>query len=88
MTSRPHFQIPNKPKDRPQTPQVKALVDAYYALPGNEVGGNCHVVLEDKNLDTGSILWDLKYCEEQGDVAGAEIMRAMLQMTRTQRRKV
>ena len=82
------FKIPDLPADRPKVPEVSVLVRAYYAKPGNEAGGNCHVALDDGNLDNGGLRFCLAECEYYGDKDGAEIMRLMLQMSRSQRRRV
>lgn len=60
---------------------------SYYAKPGHSAGGNCHVVLDD-NSSLSHVQWTLAYCEDAKDKDGIEIMRALLQMTETQRRKV
>ncbi len=88
MSRRPRFQIPDFPRDRPNVPTVKALVRRYYAKPGHSAGGNCHVVLDDGNVDNGCLRWTLDYCEKALDEDGAMIVRSLLQMTGTQRRKV
>jgi hypothetical protein len=74
--------------DRPTVPEVLALVRAYYALPGNAAGGNCHLVLDDGNVEDGNIRFCLEACEAEGDAPGARLMGLMLRMTRTQRNKV
>lgn len=86
--SGPRFQIPDLSSDRPKVPEVRALVEAYYDKPGNATGGNCHIVLDDGNLKTQHIVWALERCEAAGDKDGAEIMRLMLRMTPSQRRRV
>lgn len=74
--------------NRPRAFEVRSLVRLYYAKPGNEVGGSCHVVLDDKNVSDGDIGFCLHHCGMVGDEEGAEIMRKMLRMSMTQRRKV
>jgi hypothetical protein len=36
---------------KPTRPEVAPLIRAYYALPGNIVGGELHVVLDDGNYE-------------------------------------
>jgi hypothetical protein len=36
---------------KPTLPEVRPLIDAYYALPGNGAGGELHVVLDDGNYE-------------------------------------
>ncbi len=86
--TRARFQIPDLPPDRPKVPEVRALVKAYYAKPGNGAGGNCHVVLDDSNIKEHFLVSTLAECSAAGDVDGAEIMRRMLKMTSSQRRRV
>ena len=86
--SGPRFKLPDLPADRPKVPEVRALVEEYYEKPGNGAGGNCHVVLDDGNLKTRFIAATLEDCEAAGDADGAKIMRLMLQMTPSQRRRV
>jgi hypothetical protein len=80
--------IPDKPRDRPTVPVVLALACHYYAKPGNSTGGNLHVVLEDRNLEDEFIADSIERAVEQGDEEGAALARALLAMTRTQRRRL
>lgn len=84
---RARHEIPDYPPDRPRSDQVRRLIEEYYRLPGNSVGGKCHVVLDDNNTDNDSVEFCLGQCEEAGDHLGARIMGMMLLMTGTQRRK-
>lgn len=85
---RTRFQIPDFPKDRPTVPEVRALVAAYYEKPGNGAGGKCHIVLDDGNLEDLALSYCVLRCLEEKDLDGFVIMSKMLQMTKTQRRKV
>ena len=85
---RARFRVPDRSPDRPKVPAVRALVENYYAKPGNGAGGRCHIVLDDCNLKDADVRWTLENCEKSGDGDGAEIMRLMLQMTPSQRRRV
>lgn len=42
---------------KPTLPEVRPLIDAYYALPGNLAGGELHVVLDDGNYERHHIRW-------------------------------
>lgn len=44
--------------DRPTVPDVLLLARAYCAKPGNSVGGDLHIVLEDRNVQD---------CHKNGD---------------------
>lgn len=85
---RASFQIPDRDPNRPKVPEVLVLVSVYYRQPDNGCGGLCHIVLDDGNLDDGSVTYCLERCVAEADKAGAAIMRAMLQMTRSQRRRL
>jgi hypothetical protein len=74
--------------DRPTVADVVKMVNAYYRLDGNSVGGNLHVVLSDGNLETKHVEYCRNHAAEQGDVQGVEIADAMLAMSITQRNKV
>jgi len=52
-------------------------VEFFYSLDGNACGGLCHVVLDDGNLDDGSIDFCLAECQKHGDWLGAAIMTAL-----------
>lgn len=82
------FKIPDYPADRPKVPEVIALVKAYYAKPGNGVGGNLHCVLDDGNLDAISISWGRQRALDAGDTDGVTIADKLLKMTSSQRRRV
>ena len=42
--------------DKPTVPEVLPLVRAYYQKPGNIVGGNLHLVLDDENVENEHIM--------------------------------
>jgi hypothetical protein len=79
---------PDKVPDRPTVPEVRALASAYYRMPGNSVGGCLHVVLDDGNLEDGSVASCRDYAAKCDDAAGVELAEKLLQMTVTQRKKV
>jgi hypothetical protein len=80
--------IPDRPPTRPTVPQLVPLIRAYYAKPGNLVGGNLHAVLDDGNLADGHIEWCLARARDEGDADGVLLAELLLQMTPTQRRKL
>ena len=85
--NRAAYKIPDYPADRPKVPEVVALVKAYYAKPGNGVGGNLHCVLDDGNLDGISISWARQRALDAGDADGVALADKLLKMT-PQRRRV
>ena len=79
----------DKPADRPKVPDVRAAVEAYYALrPENICGGSLHIVTDDGNVEDSSVEFCREYAREHGDTAGVALAELLLQMTHTQRRKV
>lgn len=57
--------------------RILAVVDAFIALPGNNLGGELHIALEDGNLDDD----DLAYCSQSarsvGDGPGQRIAQLL-----------
>ena len=86
--SRAKYKIPDRPADRPKVPEVLALVRAYYAKPGNGVGGSLHIVLDDHNVKDSDIAWCRDRAQAAGDEDGVKIAELMLQMTPSQRRRL
>jgi len=72
---------------KPTVPDVIPLIEAYYKKPGNEVGGNLHVVLDDYNIDTASVQFCLDQATAENDADGVKLAEMLLQMSRTQRLK-
>lgn len=65
---------------------VVALADDIAALEDDDIGGCClHNVLEDHNLDDGSIEWCRAYAEERGHEECADIARRLLQIPENKR---
>lgn len=54
------------------------LIDRYYAMDGNGVGGSLHIVLDDGNHDRGSVQFCLDWAIREGDRAGEALARALL----------
>lgn len=60
----------------------------YYKKEGNGCGGNCHLVLDDGNLDDSDIQFCKGYCAHADDKEGLGIMIDMLSMSPEERQKV
>lgn len=75
-------------KNKPTIPDVLPLIKAYKQLPGNGVGGNLHVYLDDGNTEAGHVLWCLEECIKEQDYLGEGICRISLLMSNTQRHKL
>jgi hypothetical protein len=74
--------------NRPTVPEVMPRINAYMAVPGNEMGGSLHIVLCDGNVGDDSVGFCLKWAVERGDVEGAALAKILLTMSLTQRGKV
>lgn len=75
-------------RTRPHVPDVLPLAVAYLSKPGNHIGGNLHIVLEDHNCGDDSIRHCIGRCVEAGDKDGETLARKLLAMSMTGRRKV
>ena len=74
---------------KPTIPEVSPLIDAYEQLPGNSVGGSLWFVLwHGPNLEDRYIEACMRDAERDGDEDGAALLRVMLRMSMTQRRKL
>ena len=73
---------------KPTIPEVMPLVKAYRDTPGNSVGGNLHIVLDDGNIHDDHIQFCLDQCVERNDKEGEKLCRLLLSMSRTQRKKI
>ncbi len=65
--------------------ELSILITLYYKH--NPSGGNCHVVLDDLNIENVFIESCLNYCIKNTDNLGERIMMEMLKMRKTARRK-
>ena len=73
---------------KPTLPEVLPMMWAYVAKPGNGVGGNLHIVLDEGNVCDGHILYCLDRCREKGDTDGVALAETLLRMSKTQRSKL
>ena len=73
---------------RPTVLDVIPMVRAYYAKPGNIVGGSLHIVLDDMNVDDSHVEWCLAYAIRKNDTDGVALAKVLLQMSKTQRLKI
>jgi len=69
-------------------PQLYELIQYYYYNCGNPNGGNCHIVLDDGNLDDQCIWYCQEQCEKNNDNFGYLIMLIMRQITFKEREKL
>lgn len=54
------------------------LIDCYYGMDGNGVGGSLHIVLDDGNHERDSVQFCLNWAIREGDKAGEALARALL----------
>jgi hypothetical protein len=59
----------------------------YRDTPGNSVGGNLHLVIDDGNVCDGHVQACALIARIWGDVEGEALAMILLQMSKTQRRK-
>lgn len=71
---------------KPTTTEVKPLVDLLYQR--NSVGCCLHVVLDDGNIDDQSVAWCRDEAQRQGHADCFLLANTMLEMSRTQRKKL
>jgi len=79
--------------EKPTVPDVLPIVNDFYRIPGNEVGGALHITLEDGNVEDGNV----RFCVEvavfgegpfEPDPTGLLLGLVLLRMTKTQRLKL
>jgi hypothetical protein len=87
VSGRARHRIPDLPRTRPNARDVAAMITAFYRRLGNYAGGVLHVQLDDGNIGVGFWLSGLSDAVAVGDAEAADICRAMLAMTPTQRRR-
>jgi len=73
---------------KPTVPQILPLVNKYYSRIGNGSGGNLHIVLDDGNVEDHHVLFCKKQCIEKNDVEGVLLSNLLLEMSKTQRKKI
>jgi hypothetical protein len=72
--------------DKPTVSEARWLKDLWYRIPGNEVGGELHVILDDGNLERKflvGVIMDSGACD-----AAKWICNVLLRMTPSQKRRL
>lgn len=70
-------------------PTIDAVVGRFAEyLRRNLAWGCLHIVLDDGNIEDDSVLFCKRFAIEQGDKEGAELADLLLQMSKTQRKKL
>ena len=70
----------NHPGNTERARQVKVAVSGYYHIPGNEAGGNLHIVLDDKNIESHHIEWCRNEASKNGDHIGVWLADQLLSL--------
>jgi len=70
---------------KPTLPEVRPLVDAYYALPGNGAGGELYVVLDDGNYQRCHIWYCIVHAQR---VESRWLGHVLLLLSNSQRRRL
>lgn len=73
---------------KPTISKVVPLIRAYYAKPGNSMGGAFHIILEDDNTEHRWAVSCLQDARELGDPDGIEIGELLVRMSRSQRHRL
>ena len=81
-------EVDTKALRKPTVPEVLPIMRAYRDKPGNAVGGNYHIVLDECNVSDSNVMYCIQQCERQGDAAGFELGRLLMRMSKTQRSKL
>jgi hypothetical protein len=69
------------------TLDVISKIRSYTKKDGNQVGGNLHMVLSDKNINDSDIEFCRKQAEDVGDAEGVELAELLLALSKTGRMK-
>jgi hypothetical protein len=69
-------------------PEVIPLFKEYLSKPGNEVGGCLHIITDDFNIEDCHIEFCIDYARKRNDVDAIRLGDILLQMSKTQRKKL
>lgn len=61
------------------------MANAFYAIAGNGVGGNLHIVLDDYNLENSHVRSCIEQARDCGDLAGEMLGWLLLGASKSQR---
>lgn len=81
--------LPSSRAERPMKPTIPEVVDRFRTYhEAHPAWGALHIVLEDGNVADCYVFYCAERAEEVGDEEGAALARILLQMSKTQRRKL
>lgn len=73
---------------KPTVPEVLPLLRDYLKKPRNNCGGSLHVIVDNGNDTPAAVAWCLDYVKRSGDQDAILILEKMVQMSRTQIKKL
>lgn len=72
---------------KPTLPEVKPIINAFYELPGNAVGGKLHCVLDDYNWERKFVVSCEKEAHDAGDMPAYRLAQVLMMLSNSQRRR-
>ncbi len=78
----PHF------TPKPTVPQVLPLVREFLAMPGNGIGGQLHIVLDEGNVNDEHVDMCIAQARDTSDHCAQALGWVLRRMSKTQRRKL
>lgn len=73
---------------KPTVPEVLPLVNEFYGIEGNGVGGHLHIVLDDGNIEDDHVAHCLERARMDDDFVAEALASILVKMSRTQRTKL
>ena len=73
---------------KPTIAFMRKIVDTFYELPGNGVGGNLHIATDDLNVETECVEWCREQARQVGDQDGVFLAELLLQFTEAEREEI
>ena len=73
---------------KPTAVFMQKIVDAFYELAGNGVGGNLHIVTDDLNVGAEQVEWCREQAQQGGDRDGVFLAELLLQFTEAEREEI
>lgn len=70
---------------RPSIEGMRAIIAAFYKLPGNSGGGSLHIVLDDRNVEDCNVQHCREWAEERNDASGVNMAELLLKFTEGER---
>jgi hypothetical protein len=71
---------------KPTLPEVRPIIDAWYARPENGAGGELHVILDDNNMERGFLIGTI--ADDHHTDEAKWICNVLLMLTPSQKRRL